>query len=359
MISAAPVPRLPRLSRLSRLGRRLSGGLVGLCGLAAAACDPSGIHGLGRLRDALVPCEVDLLGRVETTSTWLRSTDAGTEILLFGRQDPTTAVPLGRDACFGHGFVAHDSSTWFGFGSYTLDADGEGYAVHAQEYTFNNQAQLDILQRDGAVRTDLPTAVSERLTIARDGDSLRVTLDDEALRFTALPAVVEALDVTTQAGAEDVFRVFNLPMFTSQARLLGFGSAGMTQYVGTTAEFGGAVRNRFTVNVEALLDPNARISYYQLEDLTGLVVDGVQLTDVDTHGDGAMSGLLSFVMRGTGGATDVVVRGGLDYTGLQIGNGVAAGGTYTLTLDGAAAPYTVSYQLATDIDLRGVLPVAP
>ncbi len=327
--------------------------------LLVAGCDPSGIHGLGRLRDALVPCEVDLLGRVETTSTWVRSTPAGTEIIVFGRPDPTAVVPLGRAACYGHGFVAHDSSTWFEFGSYTLDDRGEGFAVHELEYVFENQSDLDILQRDGSLRTDLPAAVSERLSIARDGTQLVVTLDDDALRMTSLAEVVEALDVTTQAGAEDVFRVFNLPLFTSQARLLGFGSSGMVQYVGVTAEFAGAVRNRFTVAVEALLDPNTVITYFQLEDLTGVVVDGEQKTDVDISGDGSMSGTLSFVMRGTGGATDVVVRGGLDYAGLQIGDGVAAGGTYTLTLDGAAAPYIISYQLATDVDLRGVLPVTP
>jgi len=45
--------------------------------ILTAACDASGIHALGRRRDALVPCEVDLLGRAETTSTWVRSTPEG------------------------------------------------------------------------------------------------------------------------------------------------------------------------------------------------------------------------------------------------------------------------------------------
>jgi len=327
--------------------------------LTVSGCDPSGIHELGRLRDALVPCEVDQLGRVETTSTWLRSTDAGTEIFLFGRRDPTDEVPLGRAACYGHGFVAHDSSTRFEFGSYVLGDDGRGVATHALEYVFANQSDLDILQRDGSVRTDLPDPIDQRLTIARDGSRLVLGLDDATLHLTSLAEVAEALDVTTAAGATDVFRVFNLPLFTSQARLLGFGSSGMTQYIGANAVFAGAVRNRFTVNVEALLSPNTLITYHQLEDLTGIVIDGEQHTNVDLAGDGSMSGVLSFVIRGTGGATDVVVRGGLDYTGLQIRNGVAAGGTYTLTLDGAAAPYPISWELATDVDLRAVLPVSP
>jgi hypothetical protein len=96
----------------------------------------------------------------------------------------------------------------------------------------------------------------------------------------------------------------------------------------------------------------------QLEDLTVIVIDGPQTTTVDTDGDGMMSGILSFVMRGTGGATDVKVRGSVDYAGLVIGDGVAAGGTYSLSLDGSPQPYQISYELATDVDLRAVLPVA-
>ncbi len=323
-----------------------------------AGCDPSGIHGLGRLRDALVPCDVDALGRVETTSTWLRSTAEGTEILLLGRPEPTAVVPLGQSACYGRGFVAHDSSTRLEFGSYTLGANGEGLAVHELVYTFPHEPDISVYSRDGAVRTDLDAPVDQRLSIEPDGAQLIVTIDGEPRRMTALGAVVEALDITTQAGAEDVFRLYNLPLFTSQTRLLGFGSTGMTQYVGTTAEFGGAVRNRFTVNVEALLDPNTLISYYQLEDLTGIVIDGPQTTDVDTGGAGMMRGVLNFVMRGAGGATDVIVRGSVDYAALEIYDGMAAGGSYTLSLDGVSTPYTMSYLLATDVDLRDVLPVA-
>jgi hypothetical protein len=175
--------------------------------LVLAACDTSGIHALGRLRDALVPCDSDPLGRTLTTSTWLRSTDEGVEVLLFGRPDPT-------------------------------------------------------------------------------------------------------------------------------------------------AEFIAIIRNDFTVNVQSLLDPNTDITYRQFEELTGIVIDGLQRTDVNTSGEGSMSGVLSFVMRGT----DRVLRGRLDYEGLGIDNGVAASGTYTMSLVGGD-PRPISFELATDVDLQAVLPV--
>ncbi len=331
---------------------------LGILVVAAGACDTSGIHALGRPRDALVACNVDLLGRVETTSTWLRSTPEGTEIILLGRADPTAVVAPGQAACYGHGFIAHDSSTTFEFGSYTLDASGNGAAVRVLEYVFDYQPDRSILQRDGSIREDLPTPVAETLSIVPDGTQLIVTLAGEARRMTSIGELVEAIDVTTQQGAEQVFRLFNLPLFTSQARLLGFGSGSMTQYVDTTAVFGGAIRNRFTVTVESWLSPNTVIMYHQLEDLSGIVIDGPQHSNVDTSGNGRMDGALSFLMRGTGGASDVVLRGHLDYKDLELENGVAAGGTYSLVIDGVPGAYVLSYELAADVDLRSLLPVA-
>jgi hypothetical protein len=329
---------------------------LGLCALAVA-CDASGIHPLGRLRDTLVPCVGDPAGHSVTTSTWLRSTPEGTEIVLLGRPDPTDVVLAERPACYGHGFVAHDSSTTFEFGSYTLDEEGKGVALHSVEYVFAYQIDRSVLSRDGSIRTDLGNAIQEILSISKDGDDVILSLDGAPMRMRSVGALVEALDVTTQEGADNVFRLYNLPLFTSQARLLGFGSGSMTQYVDTTAEFRGAVRNRFTVSVESFLDPNTHISYYQLEDLSGIVIDGLQHTYVDTGGDGHMGGTLSFLMSDARSSTGAEIRGRLDYSTLEIDNGVAAGGTYTLTIDGVGDPYIISYKLAADIDLRTVLPV--
>jgi hypothetical protein len=320
--------------------------------LVLAACDTSGIHALGRLRDALVPCDSDPLGRTLTTSTWLRSTDEGVEVLLFGRPDPTGEVAFDAPACYGRAFIAADGSTTLESGSYSLDSTGAGSASRGLEYRFMNQADRPILKRDGAVRHDLTTPIVAELDVRRDGDQLVVSLDGEPRRMTALGDVIDRVDVATQAGNDDAFRLFNLPLLTSQARLLGFGSGAMTQYAGSTAEFIAIIRNDFTVNVKSLLDPNTDITYHQFEELTGIVIDGLQRTDVNTSGEGSMSGVLSFVMRGT----DRVLRGSLDYEGLGIDNGVAASGTYTMRLVGGE-PHLISFQLATDVDLQAVLPV--
>jgi len=332
-----------------RLARISLGALV-----TVAGCDTSGIHAFGRLRDPLVPCEADPSGLAVTTSTWLRSTADATELLLLGRRVPTDVVMPDQPACFARAVFAHDGSTTIAFGSYALDADGMGQATHVLDYTFTAQPDRSILERDGSVRADLPTPIGDPLTIALDGDRLVVTLADASMRLTALSDVVGAIDLAKPGGADDLFRLYDLPMLTSQARLLGFGSGAMTQYVHTDAVFGGMIRDAFTVNVESLLSPNTTIAYHQLEDLTGIVVDGDQRTNVDTHGNGAMDGSLGFLMHGPG---DRTIRGHVGYAGLKISNGLASGGSYALSIDGDATPYSVSYQVGTQLDLRDVLPV--
>jgi hypothetical protein len=322
--------------------------------VAAAGCDTSGIHALGRLRDPLVPCVADPSGLAVTTSTWLRSTPDATELLLLGRRVATEVVMPDHPACFAHAVFAHDGSTTIAFGSYALDAAGMGQATHVLDYTLAYQPERSILERDGAVRTDLPTPIDDPLTIALDHDHLEVTLADASMRLTAISDVVGAIDLTKPGGADDLFRLYDLPQLTSQTRLLGFGSGAMTQYVGTDAKFGGMIRDDFTVNVESLLSPNTTIAYHQLEDLTGIVVDGDQRTNVDTHGNGAMDGSLGFLMHGPG---DRVIRGHVSYAGLKIGNGLASGGSYALSIDGDPTSYSVSYQVGTQLDLRTVLPV--
>jgi hypothetical protein len=320
---------------------------------AVTACDSSGIHPLGRRRDALVACEKDPLGRMVTTSTWVRSTETGTEIVLLGRPSVADIVEAAQPACFVHATVERDSSTTLEAGSYTMGPRGTGIALHQIEFHFLSQPELSILKRDGSIRDDLPTSVSEPLAVATDAARARMTLDGAAMRMTGLGDVIDAIDLRTQTGAEQLFTVYNLALVTSQARLLGFGSGAMTQYADTPGEFNGIVRNQFTVSVESLLKPNTSITYQQFEDLTGIVIDGLQKSNVSTSGDGGMAGTLSFVLRGT----TKTIRGKVNYDNLKIKNGVAAGGTYTLTVDGIATPYTLPYSLAANIDLRGVLPV--
>lgn len=318
--------------------------LVALAPLAVG-CDKSGVHPLGRVRDTLGACQ-------GPTATWLRSTDTGTEVFLIGE------ATVGEDGlpvpgCFAQAFVEHNSATHLLYGDLTLSAPGEGTFSYGAEYDFRYQPERGILTRQGSRRTDRDPPITTAISFEADGDQLLLTFLGEQRRLTNLLDVIDALDTTTMSGADDVLRMYNLPLLVSQTRLLGFGASGMTQYINSKATFAGTIANTFTVLVENPVSPNTYIDYIDFEDLTGIIIDGEQRTFVNLSGDGTMDGELDFTMEGR--TRDI--SGTVDYANLIIDNGVAADGTYGLSIDGGDS-YVLSFSLAANVDLRAVLPVS-
>lgn len=316
--------------------------LVAFC----AACDKSGIHPLGRPRDNLGPCTSD-------TETWLRTTDTSTEVFLVGA--PSTG-PDGLPAprCFARAVMAHDTTTWLEYGTFTEDGtSGSGTFAYAATYEFIYEPDVSLLNRRGSEREDLDPPMTRPVAMVADGEELLLTYASETRRLTALPDLIDRLDVTTQDGAEDVFRVFYLPLLTSQVRVPGFGGTGMTQYLNQTSTFAGTIENFLTVNVENILNPDTDIEYVAFVDLTGIRHDGLIHSVVDLSGNGTMEGVVEVELEGR----TRVLRGSVDYADVLIRRGVAGDGTYAFTLE-SGGTYTLSYMLASDIDLRGILPVS-
>lgn len=305
-------------------------------------CDKSGIHPLGNERDNLGPC-------TSATSTWLRSTPTGTEIFLIGEAGlDSSGNPTPR--CFARGFVEHDSATHFEFGTFAGDATG-GTFTYTAEYDFRYQPETPLLQRQGSRRTDHEPGIDIAIATTLDGPELLLTYAGTEHRYRSMLDVIDAVDADTQEGAEDLFRLYNLPLFTSQVRILGFGSSGMTQYLNQTAVFAGTIENYLTVRVEDIFNPKTDIFYIDFMDLTGIAHDGLIHADVGLSGSGKNAGEVAFRMDGN----TARIRGVVNYEDLEIERGVAGGGTYTMTVDGAGS-YVLSYTFAADIDLRNLLP---
>lgn len=322
----------------------------------AVGCDTGGFADLREKRDTLVSCAEGV-----ATTTWVRSISGATEILVLGSPDPLAVVPSDAPSCYALAQILYNSETTLETGSYSMDGTHVGQFVHADEYYFPFQPSTPILGRAGATRTTLAPPSSESWNVRMEGSTLVVTIGGQDRRFTSLAQVIDTAQTraATQAGAEDIFRLFNLPLFSSQVRLLGFGSGSMTQYARITARFNGLIKSYFTVNVESPTAPTTHIDYYQFEDLTGIIIDGRQDTIVGINAKGTMAGVLSYVMVGTAGPAAPAIRGSVDYRNLIINNGMAGGGTYEIAIQGQPSPFTIDYTLATNIDLRGVLPIAP
>lgn len=335
--------------------------VLSLLALALVGCDKGGLYPLLEKRDPAASASCIAAGQ---SSTWLRSTAIGTEILLVATPDPTATTQGNAQICFAHALVEHDSSTRYEYGGYTVAANGTGTLSVATTYVFDYVATGPILDRKGSKREVHAPPLDVPLTLRASGAGLEVTMNGVTGRYTNLYDVVASVDITTQEGAEDLFRLVNLPLFTSQVRLLGFGGGGMTQYISAPGRFVGLARpeaelaNHFTVRVQSFTSPNTDIEFVMFEDLSGIVVEGLQETDVSISGNGSMHGVLSFSMRdGPDPVSDVALRGTIDYADMKIGNGVASGGTYELALTSPSeVTFTVPYTLASDVDLRRLLP---
>lgn len=327
--------------------------------ILSAACEKGGIYPLLDRADKLVACG-------SATTTWVASTPLGTEIYTIGSLTPSAALPPGERGCFAHGFVARDSSTQYQSGTYTLDASGNGDFSFEQSYVFNYQPAIPILSREGSTETTHAPAVVEAIQIMSTPSGLDVMRNGVTSHLTNLYTLIDSIDASTQQGGEDLFRVLNLPLFTSQARLIGFGGGSMTRYIAARVFFKGALavmapaRNEFSVKVQSLLTPNTDIQFFTFEDFSGIVVDGLQETDVNISGNGSMHGILTWSMRIGPNASDVGYTGTLDYGNMQIGDGHASGGTFGFTITSPVSlTYDVDFSLANDVDLTASLPIVP
>lgn len=228
-------------------------------------------------------------------------------------------------------------------GTWTAGADAATLQVRLQ-YTLPDERGTSLLRRRGAYREDVHRTVA--LTATRDGTRL-VLGGDPALSGTylLLRDALGRLAAATGRDAACAFQIANLGIRTSEVRIIGFGGPGMTQYQ-TSATYGGTLAGALRVSEEGFLDNTTTISYAGFEDVGGVVVDGEQITDANSSGDGHMAGTMSFALTplaadGTAGAP---VTGRIDFGGagvpsdaVQISNGNANGGVYVVTLDGGGA----------------------
>ena len=314
---------------------------LALCALGLSGCDKSGIHPLGRERDTLGVCPTP-------TVTWVRTTATATEVFIVG--EPGEA---GEPGCFAHAMIEHDSTTHMEFGTLVIDQGGGATFAYTAEYDFQYEPERDLLARRGSIRIDHDPPISLPMTFVPDAAQMLITMQGETRRMTSMLDVIDRLAGDTMQGAIDIFCVYNLPLFTSQTRMLGFGSSGMTQYIGGTASFQGAIANTFTVGVEDYLNPRTDITYLAFRDLDGITHDGNIHSVVNLEGNGDMRDILTFELEGNVKR----ISGAMDYRDLKIRNGVAGDGVYQLTIeDGGTFTYALPYTFASQVDIRNVLP---
>ncbi len=315
-----------------RTASRLGG--AALLAVALGACGPY----------AEVAQRLDVTARV-AGDTWIAAGADRTElrVLLVGTPGTDGTAPFA--------FTAMQMPLSRGTSAITLQgrwtevgAGGATTLLVEHAYTLPDEGSVSVLSRRGAWREDVRRTV--RLTVTRDAGRLIVAGDDQlAGTYVALGEALGRLGSAAERDAACAFQVANLDIRSSEIRIIGFGGPGMTQYQGAET-FVGTVAGSMRVSMSGFLHNTTTITYGAFEDLGGVRIDGAQITDADSGGDGHMSGVLAFALlpRAPDGAAAAPITGTIDYGGggdaddaIRISSGNAAGGVYLTSIAGGGS----------------------
>lgn len=313
--------------------RRPAGALASiLLGLALGACGPY----------AEVAQKLDVTPRV-AGDTWIAATGTEVKLLLVGQAGQDGAAPFAFTAL--QMPISAGTSALALQGHWTeVGSAGATTLLVEHRYTLPDERSVSILARRGAWREDERRTI--RLTVARDGGRLVVAGDAGlAGTYVALGEALGRLGSATERDAACAFQIANLGIRSSEVRIIGFGGPGMTQYQHAET-FVGTVAGSLRVSMSGFAHNTTTIEHLAFEDIGGVRVDGSQITEADSGGDGHMSGVLTFRFEPLlpGGGAAAPLTGAIDYGGagvaadaVQISNGNPVGGVYVVSIDGGGS----------------------
>ena len=143
-------------------------------------------------------------------------------------------------------------------------------------------------------------------------------------------ALITGTDATATACA---FHLANLAVESSEARIPGFNSPGLTQYLNREEPFDGILSGTVTIGLMGLFSPVTTNTFRNYADFEGVVLDGAQVSSTDTSGNGSLSGVLGFRIERAGLPP---LEGSVDYREVSLTGGNESG-DYLVTLDGGTA----------------------
>jgi hypothetical protein len=262
---------------------------------------------------------------------------AGDEVRLLVLADPLDAAspaPFALTRVTGGWAVVTLQGTWEedrSLGKLTLHG--------TQEFLLPDERAVPVLSRSGASGAQ----VSRRqvLDIGPSGDAFVLSGGDgtAAGTWTLLSTALGRLGGVATAPA-CAFQVANLTVRSAQARVPYFGSPGMVNYL-SGKDFAGTFAGTLRVSLRSLSTPWSDSTFAGYQDFAGVTLDGTQVSQTSSGGDGTMSGVLAFTLQpGPAAAGDPPpppVLGTIDYGGVLLANGAPVGGGYAVTVQGGGA----------------------
>ena len=303
---------------------RTGGGRAVLLALSLGACGPY----------AELAQKLDVTARI-AGDTWIAAGPdraLETRILLVGRPDANGVAP------FSFTSIAADCLTLQG--TWT-ESGSAGDAALRVAHTYTMPAATGP-NAAGSQRDDKPWSL--RITVARSGNRLVVSGDIRlAGTYVALADALAGLGAATERDAACAYQVASLSIQGSEIRIIGFGSAGMTQYL-NSASFIGTIGGTVTVSMSIGTSVRMRVAYDGFEDEGGVRLSGAQTTSTSWGGSGGMSGAVGFSIAPPSldpAMVATAITGTIDYGTVTLAGGNTSGGAYVTHIDGgptAAVP---------------------
>ncbi len=326
-------------------------------------CNPNGYADLWEANDIAIECD-------GTTTTWIRNyyepgmpigtdeetqTALRTEFLIVRSEiDPLTGVPgFIETGCMNLSTIHRDGTLDLLEGNFLADGLGGGTWEIPQMYEFVHETGARILDREGSQTFELDPHEIHNVAMTASAGDLTLSVDGDELHYRNLMDVIAGIP-KDQTGATIMGQLLNVGLLVSQARVRGFGGAGMTEYIQTPKDFRGLIAG--SIHVSGSIgagNVNMTVDYREFSDFTGMSLSGPQIVDVSWAGNGNMKGASDFVIQLDPRDPSQTLVGRFDYDGVTIMDGFGDGGAGTLTLNGV--DYVVITNEVLITDLRSIL----
>lgn len=199
-------------------------------------------------------------------------------------------------------------------------------------FTLPDELTKPINSRRGATRKEFsPPRVTPATLVTVNGDTLELAGPAEfAGTYHPLVARTAHISGTDETSPACAFHVANLTVESSEARVPGFNSPGLTQYLNRVEPFQGILSGTMSIGLVGLFSPVSTITFENYADYEGVILNGQQISSTDTSGNGALSGVVTFHIERQGMAP---IEGSVDYRAVTLRGGNESG-NYLVTLDG-------------------------
>ena len=302
------------------------------------ACEP--IYG-----DLAAPIDPSTVFR-GAAETYMVGDSEMTAMVIFGEQDEENVGDIAYAEILANG------ETRLLTGQYRAPEEGVVAATFDILYFIPYEYDRGATERVGSQTMELDVPVEYTGMLASGEDEVTLETEDGSRTFTRLGRLLERIDLSTPEGELLLARLYNYATLVSVARVIGWGSAGLTMYIGRVGMFQGLQTGRQEVALRELLSPETSFTYIDYSDMTGIHFEGTYESHTDLSATGVMLGSVDFTMA-PGSTAPPLFAGTVEYEALIVENGVPVDGWYRFIIEGDHTFDVVAADYH-DIDLGGL-----